>query len=176
MVRKGCEEQKLDQADYRFTRADIRRYTAWSYDQVRVHMARLVDMEYVLVHHGGRGQSLVYELLYSGEGEKGSSFLMGLIDVASLGRRDGVSVPTTPALGGQEPELGGEDPRNGVPLGRHLAPIGVSSGRGQSGEGVNGSRPLPVVTSLESPESTSGGVSPEPSSYAPARRSAAARG
>ncbi len=174
MVRKSCEEQHLDQADFRFTRADIRRYTAWSYDQVRVHMARLVDMEYVLVHHGGRGQSLVYELLYSGEGEDGASFLMGLIDVASLARKDGV--PTTVTLGGQEPELGGEDPRNGVPLGRHLAPIGVSSGRGQSGEGVNASRGFSVVTPREPSESTTGGVSPEPSSYAPARRSAAARG
>ncbi len=136
--------------------------------------ARLVDMEYVLVHHGGRGQSLVYELLYSGEGEDGASFLMGLIDAASLARKDGV--PTTVTLGGQEPELGGEDPRNGVPLGRHLAPIGVSSGRGQSGEGVNASRGFSVVTPREPSESTTGGVSPEPSSYAPARRSAAARG
>jgi hypothetical protein len=37
------------------------------------------------VHHGGRGQSFVYELLYDGKGADGRPFLMRLLDVAELG-------------------------------------------------------------------------------------------
>ncbi|MCP4541934.1 MAG: hypothetical protein GY832_32800, partial [Chloroflexi bacterium] len=44
----------------------------------------LVDMEYVIIHRGGRGQQLVYELLYDGQGQDGLPFVMGLIDADSL--------------------------------------------------------------------------------------------
>jgi hypothetical protein len=47
-------------------------------------MRRLEELEYVLVHSGSRGKSIVYELLYRGEGEAGESFLMGLLDVKKL--------------------------------------------------------------------------------------------
>jgi hypothetical protein len=49
-------------------------------------MHKLEELEYVLVHRGGRGQSFVYELLYDGAGRDGKPFLMGLIDVAALER------------------------------------------------------------------------------------------
>ena len=51
---------------------------------MRVHLERLVELEYVLVHRGGRGQSFEYELLYDGRGEDGAPFLAGLIDVEAL--------------------------------------------------------------------------------------------
>ena len=86
MVVGRCAELEMDQADYRFTRREVRRHTGWSDFQVRTHLARLADLEYVLVHHGGRGQSFVYELLYDGKGQDGSPFLMRLLDVAELGR------------------------------------------------------------------------------------------
>ena len=74
----------MDQEDFRFTRKDVRRHTGWSDFQVRTHLAKLAELEYVLVHHGGRGQSFVYELLYDGKGQDGSPFLMRLLDVAEL--------------------------------------------------------------------------------------------
>ena len=43
-----------------------------------MHMRKLEELEYVLVHRGGRGQSFVYELLYDGAGRDGKPFLMGL--------------------------------------------------------------------------------------------------
>jgi hypothetical protein len=46
-------------------------------------MTRLQELEYVLVHRGGRGQSFVYELLYDGELDD-NKHLMGLIDVEKL--------------------------------------------------------------------------------------------
>jgi DNA primase catalytic core len=84
MVETECERLKVRQSDFRFSRRDVRASTAWSDFQVRVHLDRLVSLEYVLVHHGGRGQSFVYELLYDGEGRRGEPFLMGLLDVEAL--------------------------------------------------------------------------------------------
>lgn len=69
---------------FRFTRRDIREYTGWGPTQLTVHLQRLEAMEYLLVHQGGRGRQRVYELLYNREGQDGSTFLMGLADVATL--------------------------------------------------------------------------------------------
>jgi DNA primase len=84
MVKKECERLHVDRADYRVSRRQICEYTGWSLTQVRMHLDRLVEHEYVLVHRGSRGLSFVYELLYNGEGKKGEPFLMGLIDVNQL--------------------------------------------------------------------------------------------
>ncbi len=86
MVTERCEALAMDQADYRFTRKEIRHHTGWTDFQVRTHLAKLSDLEYVLVHHGGRGQSFVYELLYDGKGLDGKAFMMRLLDVAELER------------------------------------------------------------------------------------------
>jgi hypothetical protein len=85
MVSERCSELEMAQEDYRFTRRDVRHHTGWTDFQVRTHLAKLADLEYVLVHHGGRGQSFVYELLYDGKGADGRPFLMRLLDVAELG-------------------------------------------------------------------------------------------
>ena len=53
-----------------------------------MHLRKLVEMEYLLVHRGGRGQSFVYELLYDGKGKNGKPFLPGLIDITSLTATD----------------------------------------------------------------------------------------
>jgi DNA primase len=84
MVQAQCREKQIDQTDYRFTQRQVRSHTGWSDYQVKAHLRKLVSLEYVLVHHGGRGQRFVYELLYSGQGKDGNRFLMGLIDVVKL--------------------------------------------------------------------------------------------
>ena len=76
--------QKIKQCDYRFSRKHVRAWSGWTDFQVKKHMHRLEEMEYVLIHRGKRGQSFDYELLYQGEGEQSASFLMGLIDVEKL--------------------------------------------------------------------------------------------
>jgi len=84
MVGEACARQQIDRKDVHFSRRAIREATGWSHTQVRVHLERLVELEYVLVHRGGRGQSFEYELLYDGRGEDGAPFLAGLIDVEAL--------------------------------------------------------------------------------------------
>ena len=61
----GQEEQGLARADVRFTRREVREASGWegADTQLKVHLGRLVELEYLLVHRGGRGQSFVYELL-----------------------------------------------------------------------------------------------------------------
>ena len=84
MVEKHCAAQAITRSDYRFSRRDVREYSGWSDFQVKQHMHKFEELEYVLVHRGGRGQSFVYELLYDGAGRDGKPFLMGLIDGAAL--------------------------------------------------------------------------------------------
>jgi DNA primase catalytic core len=84
MVRKRGDAQGLDRSDVRFTRRDVREHTGWGNTQLKIHLRRLEDLEYLLVHAGGRGQSLVYELAYAGDAESDRPVLAGLIDVETL--------------------------------------------------------------------------------------------
>jgi hypothetical protein len=88
MVREACERLKIGRSDFRFSRKAVREYTSWGNTQLKIHLQRLEELEYLLVHRGGRGQSFVYELQYEGQGQKGEAFLMGLIDVEKLGKGD----------------------------------------------------------------------------------------
>jgi hypothetical protein len=63
----------------------VRDATGWTDFQVRTHLEKLVALEYVLVHRGARGQSFVYELCYDGKGQDGAPFVVGLVDVETLG-------------------------------------------------------------------------------------------
>jgi DNA primase catalytic core len=102
IVSAACEKQKMDRPDYRFSRREVREVTQWGDTQLRLHLDRLVELEYVLVHRGGRGQSFVYELLYDGKGQDGKPFVPGLIDVEKLR-----SVTTTKSSRGSEGEFAG---------------------------------------------------------------------
>lgn len=74
----------VEARDIRFTRRDVRERVGWSDSQVRVHLGRLVDLEHVLVHRGGRGLSFVYELVWDGGGLDGAPHLAGLTDASAL--------------------------------------------------------------------------------------------
>ena len=84
MVSAGCERQKIERMDFRFSRRDVRQYTGWGNTQLKTHLRRLEELEYLLVHHGGRGQSFVYELVFERQGDSGKPMLPGLIDVEKL--------------------------------------------------------------------------------------------
>jgi DNA primase catalytic core len=109
-VAQACARERLKQADYRFSRKQVRRWSGWTDFQVKKHMQRLEAMEYVLIHRGRRGQSFEYELLYQGEGEQGDAFLMGLIDVAAL-YDEKKKPPTTNKEPSGRPQAAAEVPR-----------------------------------------------------------------
>ncbi len=84
MVSAECDRQNIERTDFRFSRRDVRQYTGWGDTQLRVHLRRLEELEYLLVHRGGRGQSFVYELVFERQGDSGKPMLPGLIEIEKL--------------------------------------------------------------------------------------------
>jgi DNA primase catalytic core len=105
----------LPRSEVRFSRKDVRDATGWSDTQLRVHLARLTELEYLLVHRGSRGQSFEYELLYDGDGAL-APHLSGLIDIAttatSRGQPPHNAGPTRP----QNAPFAGASPESEAPL------------------------------------------------------------
>ena len=85
-VRGQMRESALRQTDVRFTRKDVRAVTGWGDTQLKVHLARLVELEYLLTHRAERGQGFAYELLFDGDAAS-ALHLSGLIDADGLGER-----------------------------------------------------------------------------------------
>jgi hypothetical protein len=83
MALAECGRLGLDRGDYRFSRRALRERTGWGDTQLRVHLGRLIELEYVLAHRGRRGQSFLYELVYASRGDVGP-FLPGLVDANGL--------------------------------------------------------------------------------------------
>lgn len=90
LVEECVQRQGLSRSDVRFSRREVREATAWSDTQLRVHLDRLVALEYLLVHRGSRGQSFVYELLYDGDGGA-APYLSGLIDTVTMATSRGAT-------------------------------------------------------------------------------------
>jgi DNA primase len=78
MVTAECRRQKIERTEYRFSRRDVRAFTSWSDSQLKNHLGRLQDMEYLIVHRGGRGQSLVYELFFERPADESQPALPGM--------------------------------------------------------------------------------------------------
>lgn len=103
LVETRMRTQSLRRAEVRFTRSDVRSIAGLSDTQARIHLDRLVQMEYVLVHHGQNGRRFVYELIFDGTPDERQPRLPGLIDVATL-----ETASTTASLRGQDPVLAGD--------------------------------------------------------------------
>ena len=86
MVTAECERQKMERSDYRFSRRDVREATGWGDTQLKTHLHRIEELEYLLIHRGGRGQSMVYELVFTRPKDGGKPVLGGLIDVEKLSK------------------------------------------------------------------------------------------
>jgi hypothetical protein len=84
MVMEACQRLKQERFEYRFTRRDVREYCGWGNTQLKLHLQRLEEFEYLIPHRGCRGQNYVYELIYDGKGKDGKPFISGLIDVEKL--------------------------------------------------------------------------------------------
>ena len=129
LVVETAKRKQIDRAEVRLTRREIREATGWTMTQVGVHLGRLVELEYLIQHQGGRGQQCVYELAYDGEGQDGTPFLPGLVDPDTLsvpGYDANLSAPT-PNL--SEPK---RPPNGGVSVGYRSALSRSSLDKNQS--------------------------------------------
>jgi DNA primase len=125
MVSAECERLGIERMDYRFTRATVRQHTGWSDSQLKTHLHRLEDLEYLALHRGAPGQSFVYALNFEMD-ENGRPVLPGLSYGAKRdGNRSGFS----------EGVSGFEGQRSGSSLGRVW---------GVSGGGVDDTSPISI--------------------------------
>jgi len=91
MVTNECERLQIERLDYRFTRATVRQFTGWGDSQLKKHLSRLEDLEYLALHRGLAGQSFVYALNFEMD-ENGRPVLPGLSYGAKRSRsEEGVS-------------------------------------------------------------------------------------
>ncbi|WP_426317957.1 CHC2 zinc finger domain-containing protein [Pseudoduganella sp. R-43] len=81
----NAKAQALPVREVRFTRKQARDALHWGDTQLKLHLARLADLEYLAVHR--RGTSFDYELVYDGQGD--GKHLCGLLDVTVLGKTHG---------------------------------------------------------------------------------------
>ena len=89
MVAELCEAKALDQDKCHFTRRQVRERTGWSEFQVRTHMQKLEDLEYLGRRHGKQGIGCVYELLIDCREPEGV-YHVGLLGTAELRQKRAV--------------------------------------------------------------------------------------
>jgi DNA primase catalytic core len=77
-----CQRQAIRRTEYRFARRTLREAIAWGDTQLKVHLARLVELEYIVARRGKAG-GFEYELVYELAGEHGTR-LAGLTDIEAL--------------------------------------------------------------------------------------------
>ncbi len=77
-VQETAQRQAVKAEELHFTRRDVRSALGWGDTQLKIHLARLLEMEYLLLHR--RGLTYEYALLWDGE-EGDRSHLCGLLEV-----------------------------------------------------------------------------------------------
>ncbi|MBN2130521.1 MAG: toprim domain-containing protein, partial [Sedimentisphaerales bacterium] len=83
IVLEQCDEQKIEQRFAFFSRKDLRERLGWSLTQVRVHLERLRQFEYITARYGRPGSAFQYELLTDCREPSGHVHI-GLLDVEKL--------------------------------------------------------------------------------------------
>ncbi|HJV95620.1 MAG TPA: DNA primase, partial [Albitalea sp.] len=113
-----CSRQQLRRGELHFSRRALREAIDWGDTQLKLHLARLVELEYLVAHRtktGGYEYELVYEL-DSADGEAGALRFPGLADVEALrcaydaarsGQNDPRSAPGRGVVGPRS--VGGRD-------------------------------------------------------------------
>jgi hypothetical protein len=92
----------VDRGLVRFTRREVREALGWGDTQLKVHLARLVELELVNAVRSERGIGFVYELAWQGHGVDGRTFLVGLTDPSTL-----TTAGYNAGRSGQKPERSG---------------------------------------------------------------------
>ena len=84
MVLAGCERLNVAREYFRFSQREVRENTGYGNTQVKMHLRRLEELEYVIAHRQLRGQTFSYELAYDGKGKDGKPFFHGLLNIEIL--------------------------------------------------------------------------------------------
>ena len=129
MAKDEMETKQLMQNEVRFTRRDLRERLGWGQTQLKIHLDRLLEMEYVMTHRTAT-RLVEYELIFDGRGREGQPTLPGLIDptkcdsppsTITSGLEDSISGQASPISGplpptsGARMETSGQDRANITP-------------------------------------------------------------
>ncbi len=112
-VAERARAQGVDREHIRFTRRELREATHGGDTQLKLHLLRLVEQEYLIVHR--HGPQFRYELAFDGDAVNICRQFVGLIDV------DALRIATTPNRSGLEGD------RSGV--GRAMVGVWAANGR-----------------------------------------------
>ena len=108
-IAKQCDELKVEQREYHFTRRMIRESLGWSQTALKKHLDRLMEMEFIIPHRGG-GRRVEYELTYDGRGREGQPTMCGLIDVTTLPNATTTPKPSSPPSDESSPLVAASSP------------------------------------------------------------------
>jgi hypothetical protein len=148
MAKAECERLRIEIPAYRFTRRVVREFTRWGDTQLRQHLKRLEEMEYLVMRRGGnQGQLVVYQLATTEEEEthRSPNFAGSKDDFAGASRalrgpkKNGESpvimpvLPATSRLRGNA-HRGAEDP--GVPPNRIVVVAKPNGAEKPNGHGL----------------------------------------
>jgi hypothetical protein len=114
LVETRMREQAIARHDVRLTRKEIRDASGLSDTRLRLHLERLVEMEYLFAHAGRQGRRFVYELAFDGKPESDAPQLIGLLDVAALEALQARG--TTATSPGSDPHFAPGSPAVGLSL------------------------------------------------------------
>ena len=143
MVAAVAADKVIERDKVRFTRRDARERLGWGDTQLKIHLARLVDLELVWVHRAERAGAFLYELAWEASMGDRRRFLPGLVDVGALRNTTAGDVsPTDDPTATTDDRSGSEGDRSGLTLVRSGVGRDPVAGRSGSGRGPeNGSKP-----------------------------------
>lgn len=139
-VNEQCTTQSIKRSDFFFSRRALREAINWGDTQLRMHLERLVELEYVAAKREGAGGKFVYELAYVVNDETHAQ-VAGLIEVDAL---EALTVTATmPKSRGSTPEVAG----------RSRGDSGAVAGRSRGDELP--AKPLSISVSCDTQETNS---------------------
>jgi hypothetical protein len=104
LVLEQAKQRQIPRTEVHFTRRQLRERCGMSTAAIRVHLERLVEMEYVQPACGRNGLRFEYELLFDGNLDSSAPQMIGLIDAEAL-RAVPPSSVTTATWQGSEAHL-----------------------------------------------------------------------
>jgi len=84
---RSKSEHEPEKSAVVFTRRELHMVSGWSFTQLRVHLERLIEQEYLGVRCGRMGTQFVYELLIDADANPKAAHI-ALIDVEKLRKND----------------------------------------------------------------------------------------
>jgi len=158
-VSAQATSQSISRAAVQFTRRHVRATLGISDTQLRVHLERLVQLDYVAQHGGKPGQRFAYSLLFDGDAGSDTPQAMGLSEAGEQPSKAQTSRGQSATSRGETPHLaGGSRPDNGGVAGRLRG--GKTPLKAKPDAGLRDATPIPAQNARSRTDAASATVAP----------------